>query len=164
MTSFLPEISSAHEPESIGFGAEPRVYRVLRPSEVCARTTISMSHLRRLMDQMRFPRFEPVAARAVGLPEHELDAFLAERMDAREQLLPLGCRPPLPEWRFDESKVPSRCGIRLLRRREVEEISGLHHNTFYPLIPQGVFPGQVSLGERAVRWVAHEIETWVRGV
>ena len=92
-----------------------------------------------------------------------LDAFIAERMLERRKLAPLGFRNPLPLWGFDSSKVPAACGLRLLRCREVEAITGLSTSTFYPLIPLGRFPLQVSLGERAARWVAQEIEAWVRG-
>ena len=138
-----------------------RSYCMLRPREVCERTTLSLAHLHRLMKQGRFPPFAAIANHAVGLPEHVLDAFLAERMSARSGLPPLGCRPPLPQWRFDPSKVPERCGIRLLRRCEVEAIAGLPNSTFYPLIRRGLFPAQLSLGERAARWVAHELDEWV---
>ena len=146
------------EPDTAG---PSRVLRMLRPREVCERTTLALSHIHRLIDRGSFPRFGAIASHAVGLPEHVLDAFLAERMSAREGLPELGCRPPLPQWRFDMSKVPERCGIRLLRRCEVEVIAGLPNSTFYPLIPKGLFPVQLSLGERASRWVAHELEEWV---
>lgn len=148
------------EPQ-VQFPYPPRVHRMLRPREVCERTTFSLSHIDRLQRRLCFPAFRPLAGRACGLPEHELDAFLAERMAAREGLAPLGIRPPLPEWHFCPSKVPAFCGIRLLRRREVAERTGLPKSTFYPLIALGLFPVQVPLGERAARWVAHEIDAWV---
>lgn len=137
-----------------------RPVRILRPREVFERTALSQSHLYRLMGEDRFPRYYVIAGRSCGLPEHVLDAFLAERMAARDSLPPLGSRPPLPKWCFDDSKVPAKCGIRLLRRCDVETLTGLPKSTFYPLIPQGFFPMQVSLGERAARWVAHEVAAW----
>ena len=155
------ETFSRYDLQPVDLIAGPRVKRMLRPKVVCERTTLSLSHLYRLMDQGRFPRFGLIGSRACGLREHVLDAFLAERMAARAELAPLGCRPPLPQWHFDLAKVPAFCGIRLLRRCQVEAITGLPNSTFYPLIPQGLFPVQVSLGERAARWVAHEIEGWV---
>ena len=141
----------------------PRVSRMLRPWEVYLRTTLSPSHSHRLMAQGRFPRFGPVAVRSRGLPEHVLDAFLAERMAARVGLAPLGSRPLLCQWRFDVAKVPGVVGIRLLRRVEVLALCGLSKSALHRLVERGLFPAPVPLGPRASRWVAHEVEAWVRG-
>lgn len=138
-----------------------RVYRILRPREVSERTTLSLSHIYRLINGRQFPGFDAVADRACGMPEHVLDAFLAERMAARDSMAPFGFRARLPEWQFHWSKVPPHVGIRLLRRREVEALTGLPKSTFYPLIPNGRFPMQVPLGVQAARWVAHEVAAWV---
>ena len=138
-----------------------RVFRMLRPREVRERTTLSTAHIHRLQCAGRFPRYAALGRRVHGLPEHVLDAFLAERMAAREAMPPLGLRPPLPAWRFDIDKVPALCGIRLLQRPSVEALTGLPKSTFYPLIPQGRFPGPVPLGERAARWIAHEVDAWI---
>lgn len=140
----------------------PRVYRMLRAPEVCERVALSVGHVYRLIGQNRFPRFRPLGGQIVGLPEHVLDAFIAERMGEREVLAPLGFRDPLPRWQFHVSKVPATCGLRLMRCREVEALTGLATSTFYPRIKMGLFPGQISLGQHAARWVAQEIETWVR--
>lgn len=142
------------------FGSGARVPRILRPREVAARVALSLAHIYRLIAEGRFPPFDALGPRASGLPEHVLDAFLAERMAARATMAPLGLRPPLPRWEFTADKVPARCGISLLRRPQVEALSGLPNSTFYPLIPQGHFPAQVSLGPCAARWVAHEVAAW----
>ena len=141
--------------------AASRAYRFLRPREVCERTTLSISHIYRLINGRQLPRFDVIADRACGMREHVLDAFLAERMAARDGMPPLGFRAPLPEWHFDWSKVPAHVGIRLLRRREVEALTGLPRSTFYPLIRISRFPMQVPLGPQAARWVAHEVAAWV---
>ena len=151
--------------ESLGSHLEAfdpaRVFRMLRPREVRERTTLSTSHIHRLQCAGRFPRYAALGRRVDGLPEHVLDAFLAERMAARASMLPLGLRPPLPMWCFHMDKVPATCGIRLLRRSRVEALTGLPKSTFYPLIRHRLFPGPVPLGERAARWVAHEVAAWV---
>lgn len=152
--------SESSEPDFVG--PEPsRTPRMLRPAEVHERTTLSSSHVHRLQCAGRFPRFVALGGRVCGLPEHVLDAFLAERMAARASMLPLGLRKPLPQWRFSMDRVPERRGIRLIRRSRVEELTGLPKSTFYPLIRQGLFPVQVPLGERAARWVAYEVEAWI---
>ena len=151
--------------ESLGSHLEAfdpaRAFRMLRPREVRERTTLSTAHIHRLQCEGRFPRYAAIGRRACGLPEHVLDAFLAERMAARASMPPLGLRPPLPEWCFHMDKVPAMRGIRLLQRPSVEALTGLPKSTFYLLIPRRLFPGQVPLGERAARWVAHEVDAWV---
>ena len=93
-----------------------RVSRMLRPVEVRERTTLSSTHIHRLQEQGRFPPYVRMGARARGVPEHVLDAFLAERMVARAGLPPLGFRPPLPTWRYRADLVPERSGNRRLVR------------------------------------------------
>lgn len=139
-----------------------RVYRMLRPWEVQQRTRSSSSHINRLQGARCFPLYDRLGPRSVGLPEHVLDAFLAERIAARASMPALGFRKPLPRWIFEADKVPAYCGIGLLRRDEVVVLTGLAPSSFYPLIPLGLFPGQIPLGAFAVRWVAHEVEAWVR--
>ena len=141
----------------------PRPIRVLRPAEVIARTTLSPSQLRRLMQQGRFPRYIALSPGLRGLHEHVLDAFLYQRMCARSDLRPLGFRDPLPRWSFHISDVPPIRGIRLMRRREVLDLVPMGRGTMYALIPRGLFPQQVSLGPHAARWVHHEVERWLVG-
>jgi prophage regulatory protein len=51
--------------------------------------------------------------------------------------------------------------IFILRRPEVEARTGLSRSTIYLKVAQGVFPRPVSLGPRAVGWVASEVEAWL---
>ena len=135
--------------------------RMLRPMDVCERTTLSPTHIRRLQGQGRFPPYAGIGWRARGLPEHILDVFLAERMAARAGLPPLGFRPLLPLWGYSPEVVPERRGIRLFTRDEVIARVGLGKSTIYRLIPHGLFPAPVSLGPHAARWVAYEVDTWI---
>ena len=50
---------------------------------------------------------------------------------------------------------------RLLRRREVEEITGLSRSSIYRLMQEGEFPRPVKVGPAAVRWRASDIAAWV---
>ena len=160
MNVAVPVVTDRFEPclEAI---SHSRVCRMLRPDEVRARTRFSSTHIHRLQQHLRFPLYELIGARARGLPEHVLDAFLAERMAARAGLPALGFRPPLPMWRFDVSKVPAHCAIRLLHRAEVLALAGFSKSTLHRLVSLGLFPSALSLGPRASRWVAHEIDAWV---
>ena len=50
---------------------------------------------------------------------------------------------------------------RLLRRREVEELTGLSRASIYRLMRRGRFPLAVRVSATAVRWKASDITTWI---
>jgi prophage regulatory protein len=52
-------------------------------------------------------------------------------------------------------------GKRILRRKQVENRTGLSRSTIYLRIQEGTFPKPVSLGTRAVGWLENEIDSWV---
>ena len=51
--------------------------------------------------------------------------------------------------------------LRILRRNQVEDRTGLSRSTIYLRIQEGTFPRPINLGERAVGWVEKEIEAWL---
>ncbi|MFP4649170.1 MAG: helix-turn-helix transcriptional regulator [Halorhodospira sp.] len=52
---------------------------------------------------------------------------------------------------------------RLLRRPEVEQITGLARATIYEQIRSGDFPAPLKIGKRAVAWRLSDIEAWLNG-
>lgn len=50
---------------------------------------------------------------------------------------------------------------RLLRRVEVEELTGLKKTAIYQKMKNGEFPRPKRIGPRAVRWRASLIEEWI---
>jgi prophage regulatory protein len=50
---------------------------------------------------------------------------------------------------------------RMLRRRAVEEMTGLSRSTIYARMHVGAFPTAIRLGGRSVGWLAQEIEAWI---
>ena len=50
---------------------------------------------------------------------------------------------------------------KLLRRREVERITGMSRSSIYRLMQEGDFPRPVRVGLAAVRWKVSEIEAWI---
>ncbi len=50
---------------------------------------------------------------------------------------------------------------RLLRRRNVEEITGLSRSSIYRLMQEGEFPRPVRVGPTAVRWRESDITAWL---
>jgi prophage regulatory protein len=51
--------------------------------------------------------------------------------------------------------------VMILRRKQVEQRTGLSRSTIYLRVAQGNFPKAVSLGARAVGWLESEIEEWL---
>ena len=51
--------------------------------------------------------------------------------------------------------------LSILRRKQVEQRTGLSRSTIYLRIQEGTFPRQVNLGARAVGWLENEIDAWL---
>ncbi len=51
--------------------------------------------------------------------------------------------------------------IKVLRRNEVENRTGLSRSTIYLFMDEGLFPKPISLGPRAVGWLENEINEWL---
>ncbi len=49
----------------------------------------------------------------------------------------------------------------ILRLSAVKNRTGLSRSTIYFRISQGLFPKQISLGNRAIGWIEDEIEAWI---
>ena len=50
---------------------------------------------------------------------------------------------------------------RLLRRRQVEEITSISRSSIYRLMQKGEFPRPVKIGPAAVRWRASDLTAWL---
>ncbi len=50
---------------------------------------------------------------------------------------------------------------RLIRRPEVEYITGLKKSAIYKRIKDGKFPSAVKLGTKHVAWKSEEIQKWI---
>lgn len=51
---------------------------------------------------------------------------------------------------------------RLIKRPEVQRITGLSRTGIYDRVRRGEFPAPVSLGGSAVAWVQAEVNTWIQ--
>ncbi|MGC6498957.1 MAG: helix-turn-helix transcriptional regulator [Henriciella sp.] len=49
----------------------------------------------------------------------------------------------------------------ILRRPEVERITGVKTSTLYEWMSKGTFPRPVRLGQRAVGWRKDDIDNWL---
>ena len=50
---------------------------------------------------------------------------------------------------------------RLIRRKEVEKMTGLVKGSLYAKIKDGDFPKPIKLGMRAVAWLEADIAGWI---
>ena len=50
---------------------------------------------------------------------------------------------------------------RIMRRPEVEQVSGLRRSTLYAWIAAGQFPAPVRLGARLVGWRLSDVQKWI---
>ena len=50
---------------------------------------------------------------------------------------------------------------RFIRRKAVEELTGLARSTIYQMVHEERFPRPVRLGGRAVAWLETEVKDWV---
>lgn len=50
---------------------------------------------------------------------------------------------------------------RLLRRREVESLTGLSRTALYAAMARGQFPRSIALTERSVAWPECEVQAWI---
>lgn len=50
---------------------------------------------------------------------------------------------------------------KLLRRNEVEKVTGLKRSSIYSKIKEGDFPKPIKLGMRAVAWLEADVMQWI---
>ena len=50
---------------------------------------------------------------------------------------------------------------RILRRPDVQSLTGLSSSTLYAQMAEGTFPRPVRLGKRAVGWRASDVAAWL---
>ena len=70
-------------------------------------------------------------------------------------------RPDTSLARMKERGEVMTMDDRLLRRRQVEEITGMSRSSIYRLMQSGEFPPRVKVGPAAVRWRASDIMGWL---
>lgn len=51
--------------------------------------------------------------------------------------------------------------MKVLRLKEVMRLTGLARSTVYDYITKQQFPKPITLGDRAVGWLEHEIQDWI---
>lgn len=52
--------------------------------------------------------------------------------------------------------------FRIMKRPEVEAITGFSRSSIYAGIENGTFPKPIKLSERSVGWLEHEVQAWLK--
>ena len=52
--------------------------------------------------------------------------------------------------------------FRIIKRPEVEVITGLSRSSIYAKMENKTFPKAIKLSERSVGWLEHEVQDWLR--
>ncbi|WP_302413108.1 AlpA family transcriptional regulator [uncultured Desulfovibrio sp.] len=52
--------------------------------------------------------------------------------------------------------------FKVMRRPEVESITGLSRSSIYAKMENGTFPKGIKLSERSVGWLEHEVQEWLK--
>lgn len=52
--------------------------------------------------------------------------------------------------------------LKIIRRPEVESITGLSRSTIYFKMEKDTFPKPIKLSERSVGWLEHEVQAWLK--
>lgn len=51
--------------------------------------------------------------------------------------------------------------VRLIRRKEVQDKTGLGASSIYAMMQQGTFPKAVNISERRVAWIESDVDQWI---
>ena len=51
--------------------------------------------------------------------------------------------------------------FKIMRRPEVEAVTGLSRSSIYAKMKNDGFPTAIKLSERSVGWLAHEVQYWL---
>ncbi|MCB1613964.1 MAG: AlpA family phage regulatory protein [Xanthomonadales bacterium] len=85
-------------------------------------------------------------------------------MSSRKFVKPrVGPSPPVSPAKLNESARPVSIGLRdrVLRRPEVERITGLSRSSIYRGMANDDFPRAITISKKSVGWLASSIEAWL---
>ncbi|ENX10893.1 helix-turn-helix transcriptional regulator [Acinetobacter variabilis] len=60
-----------------------------------------------------------------------------------------------------KDQQPIISSIRLIRRKEVQQKTGLGASSIYALMKKDEFPKPITLSTRRVAWIESDIEKWI---
>lgn len=61
----------------------------------------------------------------------------------------------------NQQQIDLNAQARILRRKAVEDRTGLPRSSIYAAMAEGTFPAQISLGAKSVGWLEPEVDAWI---
>ena len=52
--------------------------------------------------------------------------------------------------------------FKIMKREEVQNVTGLSRSSIYAKMANGTFPKTINLSVRSVGWLEHEVQEWLK--
>ena len=62
---------------------------------------------------------------------------------------------------INTQQVTVNAQVRILKRKHVEERTGLPRSSIYAAIAAGTFPAQIKLTAKSVGWLESDVTSWI---
>jgi len=134
--------------------------QILRLRNVIHTTGLGRSSIYKFSGQGLFPRPITLGGMSVGWRADRIDRWIVERIRERDSVA--GNAEHTTPWAVTIGKEgEGQTGLRVLRIKQVMELTGLARATVYKYIHERNFPLPVSLVGASVGWLRVEIEYWL---
>ena len=134
--------------------------QILRLRDVIHTTGLGRSSIDKFSGQGLFPRPITLGGMSVGWRADRIDRWIVERIRERDSVA--GNAEHTTPWAVTIGKEGGgQTGLRVLRIKQVMELTGLARATVYKYIHERNFPLPVSLVGASVGWLRAEIEYWL---
>jgi predicted DNA-binding transcriptional regulator AlpA len=134
--------------------------QILRLRDVIQKTGLGRSSIYKFSGQGLFPCPITLGGMSVGWTTKQIDQWIVERVRERDSV-PDNAEHTTP-WAFTIGKGDTgQTGLRVLRIKQVIELTGLARATVYKYIHERAFPLPVSLVGASVGWLQAEVEYWL---
>lgn len=134
--------------------------QILRLRDVIRKTGLGRSSIYKFSGQGLFPCPITLGGMSVGWPADRISQWIIERIRERDSAA-ANAEHTTP-WAVTIGKGDtSETDLRVLRIKQVVELTGLARATVYKYIQERAFPRPISLVGASVGWLEAEVEFWL---
>ncbi|WP_417519293.1 AlpA family phage regulatory protein [Marinobacter sp.] len=134
--------------------------QILRLRDVIQKTGLGRSSIYKFSGQGLFPCPIKLGGMSVGWTADRIERWIVERIRERDSVA--GNAEHTTPWAVTIGKEgKGQTGLRVLRIKQVIELTGLARATVYKYIHERAFPLPVSLVGASVGWLQAEVEYWL---
>lgn len=134
--------------------------RILRLKDVIQKTGLGRSSLYKFSSGGKFPAAITLGGKSVGWPAARINQWIAQRIRERDSA-PTDAGYVTPWAVTISERDTSETDLRVLRIRQVVEVTGLARATVYKYIHERSFPRPIPLAGASVGWLEAEVEYWL---